>query len=209
MLRALEDKIYDFSKKLKKKTKFRVKKIIFRIFQNSCGMEIHLPSWKKLENNKKKRKEKFGQSNNFHPSNSLPPFLKNGTFRVSRSASWRAAAALFKIPSRAAASHDSLTIRVICNSFLVVLAPTSAVRNVFLLRRWWPAGRSPLHTDLSRVEKCSSLGSRLVFPSLSPSFSLSSEERRERERGGRNLRSEEGCWGMVARIGGILGKARV
>lgn len=53
-------------------------------------------------------------------------------------------AALFKLPSRAAArppQHDSLTIRVICNSFLVVLAPTSGVRDVFLLRRWWPTAR--------------------------------------------------------------------
>lgn len=83
---------------------------------------------------------------------------------VSRSASWRAAAALFKIPSRAAASHDSLTIRVICNSFLVVLAPTSAVRNVFLLRRWWP-----LHTDLDRVENSSSLSLSL---SVLASYSL-------------------------------------
>ena len=108
---------------------------------------------------------------------------------VSRSASWRAAAALFKIPSRAAASHDSLTIRVICNSFLVVLAPTSAVRNVFLLRRWWP-----LHTDLDRVEN-SSLSLFLSrfsprIPSLSPSFFplfLESERRRERERDGEEI----------------------
>lgn len=99
---------------------------------------------------------------------------------VSRSASWRAAAALFKIPSRAAASHDSLTIRVICNSFLVVLAPTSAVRNVFLLRRWWP-----LHTDLGRVENCSSLS---VLASYSlvitlPFPFLSSDRNGEREKG--------------------------
>ena len=120
---------------------------------------------------------------------------------VSRSASWRAAAALFKIPSRAAASHDSLTIRVICNSFLVVLAPTSAVRNVFLLRRWWP-----LHTDLDRVEN-SSLSLFLSrfsprIPSLSPSFfSLFLEsERREREREGKKFTIGGG--GLVVGDGG-------
>lgn len=101
---------------------------------------------------------------------------------VSRSASWRAAAALFKIPSRAAASHDSLTIRVICNSFLVVLAPTSAVRNVFLLRRWWP-----LHTDLGRVENCSSLSVlasySLVITLPFPFLSSDRNGEREREKG--------------------------
>lgn len=108
---------------------------------------------------------------------------------VSRSASWRAAAALFKIPSRAAASHDSLTIRVICNSFLVVLAPTSAVRNVFLLRRWWP-----LHTDLDRVENSSSLSLSIsVLASYSLVITLlflslsRVRTKRERERDGEEI----------------------
>lgn len=134
---------------------------------------------------------------------SLPS--KYGTFLVFPGQPLRrAAAALFKIPSRAAASHDSLTIRVICNSFLVVLAPTSAVRSVFLLRRWWP----PATPHGSRTEP-PPLRSRLVFPLvitlLFPLFPDHNEEgEREREgRRGRNLRLsvEEGCcWGMVARI---------